>query len=192
MKRYIRAIICLIYSLVKFSIMKIFHFKRFEFTIYNLISPFTEIDISKNGKFSIGKLVKIRSGSKLRVRKSGEIKIGQNTSLNHGCIFTAHEKITIGQNVQFGPNVLIYDHDHDFREKDGLKNLKYKTAPIIIGDNVWIGANVIILRGTSIGDNCVIGAGSVIKGNYSDNTLIIQKKDTVIKNMKKISGEIIK
>ena len=183
MKRYIRAIICLIYSLVKFTIMKIFHFKSFEFTIYNLISPFTEIDISKNGKLSIGKLVKIRSGSKLRVRKSGEIKIGQNTSLNHGCIFTAHEKITIGQNVQFGPNVLIYDHDHDFRQHDGLKNLKYKTAPIVIGDNVWIGSNVIILRGTYIGNNCVIGAGSVIKGTYEDGSIIVQKRENKISKL---------
>lgn len=177
MKKYIRCVICIIYSFIKFNFIKIFHFKNFKFSIYNLISPFTEIDISKNGKLFIGKFVKMRSGSKLRVRKNGEIKIGKNTSLNHSCIFTAHEKIIIGQDVQFGPNVLIYDHDHDFRQKDGLKDLKYKTSPVVIGDNVWIGANVVILRGSEIGHNCVIGAGSIIKGKIIDNTVLIQKRE---------------
>lgn len=84
-----------------------------------------------------------------------------------------------------GPNVLIYDHDHDFRKEEGLKKLKYKTAPVDIGDNVWIGANTIILRGTKIGNNCVIGAGSVIKGCYPDNSIVVQKRNTIITEISK-------
>lgn len=177
MKRYFRASICLFYSFIKFKILKIVHFKNFKFTPYNIVSPFTDIEIGKNSQLSLGKMVKIRSGSKLRVRKQAKMHIGENTSLNHGCIFTAHKKIIIGDNVQFGPNVLIYDHDHDFRKKDGLKNLEYISDPVLIGNNVWIGANVVILRGTSIGDNCVIGAGSVIKGKFPDNSVIVEKKE---------------
>jgi acetyltransferase-like isoleucine patch superfamily enzyme len=97
-------------------------------------------------------------------------------------MFVSYEKITIGKDVQFGPNVLIYDHDHDFRKKNGLKELKYITSPVEIGDNVWIGANVVILRGTKIGNNCVVGAGSVITGEYQDNTVIVQeRKDKITK-----------
>lgn len=182
MKRYIRAVICLIYTLVKFSILKLFHFKGFRFSLFNLISPFTEIEIGKSSELFLGRKVRMRSGSKVRTRKGAQIKIGCDTSLNHGCIVTAHEKILIGKSVQFGPNVVIYDHDHDFRVEDGLKNLKYKTSAVEIGDGTWIGANVVILRGTKIGKNCVVGAGSVLSGHneYPDHSIIIQKRETEI------------
>ena len=58
--------------------------------------------------------------------------------------------------------------------------MKFKTAPITIGNNVWIGANTLILRGTTIGDNCVVAGGSVIRGNYPSNTVIIQKRTTEV------------
>lgn len=180
MKKYLRAIVCLIYSNIKFLIIKIFRYQYFNYSLLSICSPFTEIELDKTSKFVMGKKIRIRSGSKLRVRKSGVMEIGDNTALNHNCIFTAYEKIQIGKNVQIGPNVLIYDHDHDFKVRDGLKNLKYKTGSIIIGDNVWIGANVIILKGTKIGSNSVIAAGSVIKGEYSENSIIIQKRQTTI------------
>ena len=65
--------------------------------------------------------------------------------------------------------------------RGGVKAKKFKTAPVVIGNNVWIGANAIILRGTTIGDNSVIAAGSVVKGNVPSNTLLVQKKeDTLI------------
>lgn len=180
MKKYIRAIVCIIYSLIRFTFIKLFHLNKFKFSLLSLVSPLTDISMDKNSKLYLGKMVKIRSGSKVRVRKDGIIKIGDNTSLNHGCIFTAHEKICIGQNVQFGPNVLIYDHDHDFRQKNGLKNLLYCTSSVKIGDDSWIGADVIILRGSSIGKNCVIAAGCIIKNDIPDNSIVIQKRDSII------------
>jgi len=179
MKKYIRAGICLLYSLAKFCLLKLFHIKGFKFSFLNLVSPFTEFEIGKKAKLSLGKMVRIRSGSKIKVRNGAEVQIGDNTSLNHGCMIVSHEKVSVGKDVQFGPNVLIYDHDHDFRAENGLKKLKYKTSPVIIGDNVWIGANTVILRGTKIGNNCVVGAGSVIKGEYLDNTVIVQKRETL-------------
>lgn len=180
MKKYLRAVICVTYSLIKFMIIKMFHIKGFRFTLLNIVSPFTEIEIGKNANLIFGRMIRLRSGSKIKVRKGAEVKIGNNTSLNHGCMVISHERINIGTDVQFGPNVLIYDHDHDFRVKDGLKNLKYKTSPVDIGDNVWIGTNTVILRGTKIGNNCVVGAGCVIKGQFPDNTVILQKRDTTI------------
>ncbi|WP_062237233.1 acyltransferase [Fictibacillus sp. FJAT-27399] len=178
MKKYMRAAVCILYSLVKFYFIKLFHFNKFNFTTINLVSPFTELEIGIKAKLHFGKMIKIKSGSRIRVRKGAEMRIGKNTSLNHGCIFTAHERIIVGENVQFGPNVLIYDHDHDYKQKDGLKNLLFKTTPVEIGDNVWIGANVVILRGTKIGNNCVVGAGCVVKGEFNDDTVIVQKRET--------------
>ena len=71
---------------------------------------------------------------------------------------------------------MVYDHDHDFRAEGGVKSMQYKSSPIKIGNNVWIGANSIILRGTVIGDNAVIGAGSIVKGEVPVGELFIQKK----------------
>ena len=187
MKKYLRALICLTYTVLKFGFIKIFHFNGFNFTAYNLVSPFSEVEIGKNSFLKLGKMIRIRSGSKIRVRANSKIEIGNNSSLNHGCMIISHEKITIGENVQLGPNVLIYDHDHDFKAKNGLKELKYKTNPIEIGNNVWIGANAVILRGTRIGDNSVVAAGSVIRGKYPSNSIIVQKRPT---SVIEIAGEV--
>lgn len=180
MKKYIRAIICLLFSLFKFWCIKLFHLKNFKFTIYNVASPFTEVEIGRKAILYLGRMVRIRSGTKIRVRQGAEVHIGSNTSFNHGCMVICHEKIVIGNDVQFGPNTLVYDHDHDFRKENGLKELKYKTSPVEIGNNVWIGANTVILRGTRIGDNCVIGAGAVVKGVFPDNSIIIQDRQTKV------------
>ena len=94
------------------------------------------------------------------------------------------EAISIGDNTEFGPNVCIYDHDHDY--KNGLNNELYKTSPVKIGKNCWIGAGVIILRGTVIGDNSVIAAGSIVKDVVPSNSLFYNKREnckTIIENM---------
>ena len=56
----------------------------------------------------------------------------------------------------------------------------YCYAPIIIGNDCWIGANTVILRGTKIGDNCVVGAGCVLKGVFPTNSVIVQKRQTSV------------
>lgn len=180
MKKYIRAIVCVLFSFIKFSAIKICHLSSFHFSLVNFFSPFTEIDLGKNSYLKLSKFIRARSGVRLKVRDEARLEIGEATSFNHGCMIICHEEIKIGSNVQVGPNVLIYDHDHDYKSIEGIKKLKYNTSPVIIGDNVWIGANVVILRGTTIGDNCVIGAGAVLKGDFERNRTILQKKATTV------------
>lgn len=95
-------------------------------------------------------------------------------------MIVALKSVKIGKGVEFGPNVLVYDHDHDFRAIGGLKANKFKYGEVSIGDNTWIGANTVILRGTHIGNGCVIGAGSIVKGEFPDNCIITQKRETSI------------
>ena len=73
------------------------------------------------------------------------------------------KNIRVGENFLANYNVTILD-----------------IAPVTIGDNSWIGCNVVILRGTSIGKNCIVGAGSVLKGTYPDNSVIVQKRQTTV------------
>jgi len=178
MKKYVRAAICVAFGMFKFFFTKLFHPKWFRGPLISVISPNTEISLDYGGKLTIGAWFKMRGGAKLRVRNGAECVIGDRTSMNCNCMITCHEKILIGNDVQFSPNVQIYDHDHDYRA--GLENQQYQTAPVTIGNQVWIGANTVILRGTAIGDHCVIGAGSVLKGVYPDHSLIIQKRETTV------------
>ncbi len=181
MNKYVRAAFVVPFGAVKVCWTKLFHIKDFSAPLICMISPSTEISIDRGAKLSIGKMFKMRDGAKIRVRKGGECIIGKNTSVNSNNMIACHEKVVIGDNVQFSPNVQIYDHDHDFRHPDGLRAMHYKTAPVVIGDNCWIGANTVILRGTTLGDNCVVGAGSVIKGGFPAGTVIVQKRDTEIR-----------
>lgn len=183
MNKHIRIGFFLIISFIKFSIIKLFYYKSFKFSAFNNFSPFTQIELDQKSTLILNKRVRAKSGTKIKLRNKSIVEIGQDTSFNHGCMLISHEKVTIGNNVQFGPNVLIYDHDHDYRTENGLKNLQYKTAPVEIGNNVWIGANVVILKGTIIGDNCVVGAGSILKGTYTRDKLIIQEKKTVLRSI---------
>lgn len=182
-KRYIRAFICISFSLIKFIVIKLFNGKSFISGYINMCSPMSEIE-NRKGYLQIGRMLKMRSFSHIRVRKNAECILGDNVSLNYGCMIVAHENIKIGSNVELAPNVLIYDHDHDFRHSDGLSANHFKTSPVVIGDNCWIGANTVILRGTILGDNCVVGAGSVISGKYPAGSVIVQKRTTTVVDFK--------
>ncbi|MDT2712392.1 acyltransferase [Enterococcus dongliensis] len=100
----------------------------------------------------------------------GTIEIGENVFLNENVKIVAHSKISIGSNVTIGPNVVIYDHDHDVKGKNG-----FVTSPIVIADNVWIGANAIILKGVSIGRGAVVAAGTIVTKDVPENHIVKQK-----------------
>ena len=89
------------------------------------------------------------------------ITVGARTFANYGLVALDVARITIGEDVQIGPNVQLLTPTHPI-EPD-LRRAKYEAAkPIVIGDNVWLGGGAIILPGVTIGENSVIGAGAVV------------------------------
>ena len=136
-----------------------------------------DITIDKGGKLIVEKGASIGMRSVCTVRKGATLRLGKMSSLNSDCKIVCHEKIEIGENTIFGPNVLLFDHDHVFDSESGVKRKEYVSSEITIGNNCWIGANTVILRGTHIGDNCVVGAGSVVKGDFPSGSKIIQKRE---------------
>lgn len=180
MRRRIYNIISVLFSAIKFGILRLIHGSHFRFDGIQRFSPNTEVLVSENGTLHLGKKVRAHRRSKLSVFGDGLLEIGANIALGSGVSITCMEKITIGEGVQIGPDTKIYDHDHDFRVPGGVKAEKFVTAPVEIGDNTWIGCNVVILRGTTIGKNCIVGAGSVLKGSYPDNSVIVQKRQTSV------------
>lgn len=183
MSRFLRNSISVAISLVRFSFLKIIHGKRFSFKGIQRFSPQTQLFFLNKGIIRLGNKVRAHSGTKIRAISGGIVEIGDNATFNYNCMIVCLKEIKIGSGVEFGPNVLIYDHDHDFRHAGGLKANKYKYGAVIIGNNSWVGANTVILRGTTIGENCVIGAGCVISGNFPDNSVITQKRDTTVRTI---------
>lgn len=176
MNKYIRAMVVVPFGAMKMCWTKLFHMNSFHGPLLCMVSPSTEISLDGGAKLSIGKMFKMRDGAKIRVRKGAECRIGNNTAVNSNNMIACRERIVIGDDVQLSPNVQIYDHDHDFRAEGGIKAGRYKTAPVEIGNNVWIGANTIILRGTKIGDHAVIAAGSIVKGDVPAGSVFVQKR----------------
>ncbi|WP_010247988.1 acyltransferase [Acetivibrio cellulolyticus] len=129
----------------------------------------------KRGKIVLGKNFHVRDYTRI-VAWGGEINIGDYTSINAHSACISLNKITIGNNCSIGPGVYIYDHDHAFNENGKIPG-EFKSSEIKIGNNVWIAAGVIILRGSVIGNNVVIGAGCIVQGNIPDNMLVTSKRE---------------
>ena len=169
-------IISVSHSMLRLSLMKVFYPRNVIFSAIERISPNVVVDTDKQSRIHIGNRVSIHSRGRITSTSGGNLSIGDRTSFNVGCIVVCRHKITIGKNVSFGPNVLIYDHNHIMDPINGVNNPNFALGEITIGDNSWIGAGSIILQGTHIGNNCAIAAGSVVKGNVPDNTVLIQKR----------------
>lgn len=108
--------------------------------------------------------------------------IGRDVFINSNAYFMDGGSITIGNNVFIGPNSGFYTADHalDYASRNiGLE----KASPIIVGDNVWIGAHVAVMPGVEIGDGCVIGAGSVVTRDIPPNSLVMGTPARIIREI---------
>ena len=93
------------------------------------------------------------------------VKIGDHTGLS-GTVIGAYAGVTIGNNVKCGANTLITDADwHPEDPRSGAP------SPVVIGDNVWLGVGAMVLKGSKIGENTIIGAGSVVTGEIPANVV---------------------
>lgn len=135
----------------------------------------TEVKI-KDGTARFGKEQITRGNAVFRV-EGGELIIGDKCFFNQNVSITCKKKIVIGDRCQIANNVVIVDHDHAGSENWG----SYVETPVTIGNDVWIGANVVIMRGTTIGDKAVIGAGSIVKGDVPEGKVFYQKRETMIR-----------
>jgi len=117
-----------------------------------------------------------------------KIVIGNNVCINYDCQITAINKIVIGDDVLIGSRCLITDHSHGDTTLESLK-LKplerplISKGPVVIGNCVWIGSGAAIMPGVSIGNNCVIGANSVVTKNFSNNCVLAGAPAKIIKKL---------
>lgn len=111
------------------------------------------------------------------------ITIGDKCRMN-GVYIHAHNNIVIGNNCVFAAGISIIDSNgYELYSKD--RTVGHDTPkPIIIGNNVWVGLNAVILKDTTIGNNSVVAAGSVVKGHYPENSVIQGNPAVVVKYLR--------
>lgn len=110
------------------------------------------------------------------------ISIGENFYANYNCTILDCAKVTIGDNVLFGPNVSLFTAGHPIHFEPRNAGIEY-AFPITIGNNVWIGGGVIVNPGVTIGENVVIASGSVVTKDIPSNSIAVGNPCKVIREI---------
>ena len=135
--------------------------------------------IDDKAHFVVGANVICRNFENFRV-PSGKLILHDGVFINNSCSFNCMERIEIGAGAMMGEGVRFYDHDHVYTAEK-IEKWQWTTAPIRVGRDCWIGSNVTILKGVTIGDNTIIGAGCLIRNDIPANSVVYNDGNLVVK-----------
>ena len=137
----------------------------------------------------IGNESVIGEGAYIECGKAATIAIGEHCLLFHHNVVSADEYVIIGSNSLLGEFSSVRDSDHEFARSDMPINRQgFRSEPVSIGDDVWIGRGVAVLKGATIGSHSVIGANSVVTGSIPDWSVAAGVPARVIKYREKPSS----
>ena len=121
---------------------------------------------NSSSSIRLGERVAFRGKSFFLAYEGGKIEVGDHVFFNRGCSVNCLSGVTIGSYCLFGERVSIWDHNHNIVDKNlPIKDQGYTKVDINIGNNCWLGANVVILKGVTLGERVVVAAGSVVTKN---------------------------
>jgi acetyltransferase-like isoleucine patch superfamily enzyme len=164
--------------------------------------------VPHGGTIGLGRNVKLLSSRRANLiqlngpcalmlaRPTAEIAIGDDSAMS-GAVVVAANSVRIGRRVQVGANALVIDTDGHPLSPELRRAWRGKkvdavpgvAVPISIGDDVWIGTNVIVLKGTRLGDGCTVSAGAVISGEFPPRSLITGNPGRVVARIPPFRGE---
>lgn len=151
----------------------------------NAIIQYVFLKLLYGSSFVLGRHTTWRKRFSVMIDKEAKVEIGDNCFFNNDCSINANRLIKIGDGAIFGENVKIYDHNHKFADLNmAIKDQGFSVSEVVIGKHCWIGSNVIILKGSKIGDNCVIGAGVTVSGEIKPNTIIKNANNYTVEAIK--------
>ena len=150
----------------------------------SLINALSYEGVEIGNNFTLGKFSIIECTGVLR-NVGNSLKIGDNVGINHYCFIGVRGDIIIGNNVIFGPRVNVFSENHNFEKTDvPIKHQGVTKLKTVIGNDIWIGANVSIMAGVTIGDGCVIAAGAVVTKDIPSFSVVGGVPAKIIKSRK--------
>lgn len=132
----------------------------------------------------LGNSLNFRNYINIWVGKDAKLKLGNKVFLNNYCSINCLHSIEIGENTLFGEGVKIYDHNHQYTHENlqlKVHSKEFTHGAVKIGKNCWLGSNVVVLKGVTIGNNSIIGAGCVIHKDVPENSVIVNEQKLSIK-----------
>ena len=111
---------------------------------------------------------------------SGKLVLNDGVFINNSCSFNCMERIEVGAGTMMGEGVRFYDHDHVYTAEK-IEKWQCTTAPIRVGRDCWIGSNVTLLKGVTIGDNTIIGAGCLVRKDVPANSVVYNDGNVLVK-----------
>jgi acetyltransferase-like isoleucine patch superfamily enzyme len=134
--------------------------------------------LTEPDRIEIGRDVSIRARARLEAVLSaadaepGRVRIGDDVQIEGYFSVAAAESVTIGNGVLIGSNVAIRDHDHGMAPDLHRARQPLVALPVEIGDFVWLGQNVVVLKGVTIGKNAVVGANAVVTASVVEGAIV--------------------
>lgn len=146
------------------------------------------VRLSGESRIAIGDNVSIGENSWLQTLPDGKsntvaLRIGSGTSMSGGCVLSAVRSVTLEEGVLLARNVYISDHSHRYSEigKPVLAQGVDRVAPVRIGGGAWLGENVVVCPGVTIGRGSVVGANSVVTKSLPDHCVAVGAPARVVK-----------
>ena len=135
------------------------------------VCPGVTIEIGKGATLYLGRWSWIGRGSKIRVHE-GEARIGAKSVLGQECTISAFQHVSIGREFVIADRVMLIDFDHGVVEVERpIREQGIYKRDVRVGHNVWIGYGVAILRGVTVGDNCVLGTATIVSRDVPANAI---------------------
>ena len=121
----------------------------------------------------LGPNMVLKTGARLcACNERATIHIGENTTIGYHTYLFASAGISIGDNCLIAPFVYLVDSDHSIERQELINRQPNQTAPIVVGNDVWIGTGAKILKGVTIGEGAVIAAGALVKDDVAPYTIV--------------------
>jgi acetyltransferase-like isoleucine patch superfamily enzyme len=136
------------------------------------VCPGVKFEIGENATVTLGRWSWLGHGTKVRAHE-GTVSIGAKSVLGQECTISAYRHISIGRECIIADKVMMIDFDHGMVEVERtIREQGIYKREVRIGHNVWIGYGACLLRGVTVGDNCVIGTSAVVTTDVLDNAVV--------------------
>ncbi len=149
-----------------------------------------QLEIGRSATLSLGRWCWIGQGTKIRVHE-GRVSIGAKSVLGQDCTISAYQRVEIGRECIVADRVMLIDFDHGVVEVERPIRVQgiYK-RDVVVGHNAWIGYGACVLRGVSIGNNCVVGTAAVVTASLPDNAVAVGVPARVIRMRDEPKGSV--